>query len=318
MKILLTRRWPEEVEAHLQERYEIAFHDDDAPMSADALRQALRDFDALCPTVTDRLTADILSAEPRRARLIANYGVGYQHIDVEACRARGIRVSNTPDILTEATANIAITLMLMATRRAGEGERLLRAGQWTGWAPRQLIGADLDGRMLGIIGFGRIGRAVAAKASRAFGMRIGWHGRPARVEDLGFAAAFFPDLDALLAAADIVSIHCPGGAATHHLIDRRRLGLMKSSAFLINTARGTIVDEAAPADALRGGAIAGAGLDVYENEPAVHPALLGLENVVQLPHLGSATRDTRIAMGMRVASNLDAFFAGTEPPDAVA
>ncbi|HTU12464.1 MAG TPA: D-glycerate dehydrogenase [Allosphingosinicella sp.] len=316
--ILLTRRWPTEVEAHLAERYDVTRRDPDTPMTRDALKQAMRDHDALCPTVTDTIDAEIIGTEGRRARLIGNFGVGHAHIDLAACRAARIRVSNTPDILTDATANIAITLMLMASRRAGEGERLLRAGRWDGWAPTQLIGADLAGRMLGIIGFGRIGQATAAKAHHAFNMRIGFHARSAPEETPSLDARPFMALDELIAAADVLSIHCPGGPATHHLLDRRRLGLMKRGAILINTARGSIVDEAALADALRSGAIAAARLDVYEREPAIHPGLRALENVVLLPHLGSATRDTRIAMGMRVARNLDAFFGGESPPDAVA
>jgi lactate dehydrogenase-like 2-hydroxyacid dehydrogenase len=316
-RILLTRHWPGAVEAHLQDRYDVRLRDPDLPMSADELKQAMGDFDALCPTVTDTLGHEILSAEPRRVRFIGNYGVGYQHIDVGACRALGIRVSNTPDVLTDATANLAIALMLMVSRRAGEGERLVRAGRWSGWTPTQLLGVELRGKTLGLVGFGRIGQAVAAKASQAFGMKIAYHARARIAGPAQADADHIEDLDRLVAAADIVSIHCPGGAATRHLIDRRRLGLMKKGAILINTARGSIVDEAALAGALSSGMIAGAGLDVYEDEPAVHPDLTGLENVVLLPHLGSATEEARIAMGMRVAMNLDAFFSGIEPPDAV-
>jgi lactate dehydrogenase-like 2-hydroxyacid dehydrogenase len=316
-RILLTRRWPDAVEAHLRARYDVRIRDPDLPMSADELKQAMGDFDALCPTVTDTLDEDVLSAEPRRVRFIGNYGVGYQHIDTEACRALGIRVSNTPDILTDSTANLAITLMLMVSRRAGEGERLLRAGRWSGWTPIQLRGRELRGRTLGLLGFGRIGRAVAAKASQAFGMTIAYHARGRYCGD-GFADAFYvEDLDRLVETADVLSIHCPGGVATRHLIDKRRLGLMKPGAILINTARGSVVDEAALAAALANRSIAGAGLDVYEDEPIVHPQLMDLENVVLLPHLGSATEETRIAMGMRVAENLDAFFSGLEPPDVV-
>ncbi|MBV9884159.1 MAG: D-glycerate dehydrogenase [Sphingomonadaceae bacterium] len=317
--ILLTRRWPAEVEARLAERYAVTLRVPDAPMTRAELQAALRSHDALCPTVTDTIDADLLGVDGRRVRFIANYGVGHAHIDLGACRALGIRVSNTPDVLTDATANLAILLMLMASRRAGEGERLLRAGRWPGWAPTQLIGGDLQGRLLGILGFGRIGQAVAAKARAAFGMRIGFHARRRPEPPSQQAGAdYFADLDALVAAADILSIHVPGGAETRHLIDARRLRLMKPGAILINTARGTIVDEAALAAALREGRLAAAGLDVYEREPAVEPALRALENAVLLPHLGSATLDTRIAMGLRVAANLDAFFDGLEPPDRVA
>lgn len=316
--ILLTRRWPARVEAHLAERYDVTIRDPDRPMTRDELKLAMRDHDALCPTVTDAIDADVLSVEGRRVRFIGNFGAGYQHIDIAACKALGIGVSNTPDVLTDATANLAITLMLMVTRRAGEGERLLRAGRWDGWAPTQLLGSELGGRLLGLVGFGRIGQAVAMKAA-AFGMRIGWHARgKATAVDPAPGAEHFENLDRLVAEADVLSLHIPGGADTHHLIDRRRIGLMKPGAFIINTARGSVIDEAALAEALRTGAIAGAGLDVYEKEPAVAPDLLGLENVVLLPHLGSATVETRIAMGMRVARNLDAFFSGGEAPDRVA
>lgn len=315
--ILLTRRWPAEVEAHLAERYDVALRDPDAPMSREALKQAMREHDALCPTVTDVIDGDILCTAPRRVRFIGNFGAGYQHIDLAACRALGIKASNTPDALTDATANLAITLMLMVTRRAGEGERRLRAGRWEGWAPTQLLGSDLGVRMLGLVGFGRIGQAVACKAA-AFGMRIGWHARRGlRDRDLLPEARYFADLDQLVSEADVLSLHVPGGEETRHLIDRRRIGLMKRSAFLINTARGSVIDELALFDALRSGAIAGAGLDVYEKEPAILPGLLDLENVVLLPHLGSATSETRIAMGMQVARNLDAFFSGLEAPNRV-
>lgn len=317
--ILLTRRWPAEVETYLAERFRVTLRDPDTPMHREELKQAMRHHDALCPTVTDTIDADILTAAPRQVRFIGNFGAGYQHIDIAACRALGITVSNTPDVLTEATANLAITLMLMATRRVGEGERLLRAGRWDGWRPTQLVGSDLEDKLLGVVGFGRIGQAVARKAALAFGMRIGWHGRdPDRFVDPALDAHFYSELDDLLRDADMVSLHLPGGTETRRLIDRRRLDLMKSSALLINTARGSVVDEAALAETLRTGRIAGAGLDVYEDEPAVHPDLLTLENVVLLPHLGSATESTRNAMGMCVARNVEAWFSGKAPPDQVA
>jgi lactate dehydrogenase-like 2-hydroxyacid dehydrogenase len=314
--VLLTRRWPAEVEAYLAQHYRLTLRDPDTPMPRKELEDALAAHDALCPTVSDIIDADLLRTLPRRVRFIGNFGVGHQHIDLATCRELGIQVSNTPDVLTDATANLAITLMLMASRRASEGERLLRADRWTGWTPTQLIGTDLADCLLAIVGFGRIGQAVATKAARAFGMRIAWHGgRPSGSVDI--PVRHVPDLDELLAQADIVSLHLPGGPATRHLIDRRRLALMKPSSFLINTARGSIVDEAALADALERRQIAGAGLDVYEGEPLVHPRLLALENVVLLPHLGSATAPTRNAMGMCVARNLDAYFSGQEPPDRI-
>lgn len=311
-RILLTRRWTREVEQHLAERYDVTLNEQDVPMSPDALRAAMREYDALCPTVTDRIDAAVLGVEGRRVRLIGNFGVGINHIDVAAAQQLGIHVSNTPDVLTETTADLAILLLLMATRRAGEGERELRGGRWTGWHPTHLMGQGLAGKVLGLVGFGRIAQATARKAHAAFGMQIAYHGRrraPAEVER-ETRARHFAALDDLVAQADVISLHCPGGPETFHLIDAARLARMKPTAVLINTARGPVVDEAALAEALAARRIWAAGLDVYEEEPRVHPALVPLQNAVLLPHLGSATAETRTAMGMRVAQNLHAFFAG--------
>jgi len=319
-RVLLTRRWPEAVERLLGERYETVFNETDVPMDPEAMAKALRGFDAVCPTVSDTLDAAVLERGAGGVKILGNYGVGVNHIDLETCRRLGIVVTNTPDVLTDATAELAILLMLMVARRAGEGERHLRGGEWTGWRPTQMMGAQVTGKTLGLIGFGRIAQATARKAHDGLGMTILYHSRrraPVAVE-AETGARFCESLDALLAASDFVSLHCPGGAATHHLIDAGRLSRMKASAFLINTARGSVVDEAALAAALADGAIAGAGLDVYEAEPVVERSLLALNNVVLLPHLGSATTETRVAMGMRVADNLGAFFAGAEPPDRVA
>jgi lactate dehydrogenase-like 2-hydroxyacid dehydrogenase len=318
--VLLTRRWPLAVETYLADRYALTINSDDRPMDEAALIEAMRTHDAICPTVSDTVGAAVIEAAGARARIIGNYGVGYNHVDVAACERAGIALTNTPDVLTDATADLALTLILMVARRAGEGERLVRAGAWPGWAPTQMIGSELKGKTLGLIGFGRIAQATAARAHHGFGMRIVYSAprrQPAEIE-AAVSATHEPSVEALLAQADFVSLHCPGGAATHHLIDAARLAIMKPSAILINTARGTVVDEAALAAALAAGTIAGAGLDVYEAEPQVNAALLRLENVVLLPHLGSATTETRIAMGMRVAANLEAFFAGTAPPDRVA
>lgn len=318
-KVLLTRRWPEAVEGRIAARFDAVLSPDDRPMSAAALAEATGAFEALCPTVTDAVTAEVLGSAPR-VRLIANYGVGYNNIDVEACRARGVAVTNTPDVLTEATAEIALTLMLMVARRAGEGEREVRAGRWTGWRPTHMLGAELTGKTLGLVGFGRIAQATARKAHRGFDMPILYLSRrPAPPEvEAETGARLCGILAELLAVSDVVSLHCPGGQATRHLIDAAALAAMKPSAFLINTARGTVVDEAALVQALRVRRIAGAGLDVYEEEPRLTPGLAELENVVLLPHLGSATEETRVAMGMRVADNLEAFFDGREPRDRVA
>ncbi|NWK98361.1 D-glycerate dehydrogenase [Sphingobium lactosutens] len=314
-RILLTRRWPETVERRLVASYDVTFNETDRPMDAAALSQAMKDHDALCPTVTDRITRDVLLAEGRRAGIIANYGAGYEHIDLSAAREAGLVVTNTPDVLTEATADIAMTLILMAMRRAGEGERELRGGGWTGWRPTHLLGQSLDGKLLGLVGFGRIARAVAKRA-QAFGMRIAYHGRrPA--EDMP-ADAYFTDLGTLAEQADVLSLHAPGGAETRHMVDAALLARMQRHAVLVNTGRGSLIDEAALAQALAERRIAAAGLDVYEAEPQVHGGLIDLPNVVLLPHLGSATIEARTAMGMKVADNLDRFFAGEPLLDPVA
>jgi lactate dehydrogenase-like 2-hydroxyacid dehydrogenase len=319
-RIFLTRRWTEEVERHLAERFEVTLNDGDAPLGADALRSAMRAHDALCPTVTDRIDESVLGVAGRRVQLIGNFGVGYNHIDVETAKRLGIRVTNTPDVLTDTTADLAILLLLMTTRRAGEGERELRSGRWTGWRPTHMMGQSLAGKMLGLIGFGRIAQATARKAHHAFGMRIAYNGRrrASTAVEKETGAEFIDSVDELVATCDVVSLHCPGGASTFHLIDAERLRLMKRSAVLINTARGPVVDEAALVAALTEKRIAAAGLDVYEEEPRVHPGLLQLENAVLLPHLGSATVETRTAMGMRVAQNLEAHFSGAPLRDPVA
>jgi lactate dehydrogenase-like 2-hydroxyacid dehydrogenase len=319
-RILLTRRWTPAVEAHLAASYDVTRNESDVPMTADTLRAAMGEYDALCPTVTDRIDATVLGVEGRRVQLIGNFGVGYNHIDVAAAKRLGIRVSNTPDVLTDTTADLAMLLLLMATRRAGEGERELRAGRWTGWRPTHLMGQSLDGKLLGLVGFGRIAQATARKAQAAFGMKIAYNGRRRATPEAEQAtgARFFASLDEMLAEADVVSLHCPAGPETFHLINAARLARMKPGAVLINTARGPVVDEAALVVALGAGHIAAAGLDVYEEEPRVHPGLLALDNAVLLPHLGSATLETRDAMGMRVAGNLDDFFAGRPLRDPVA
>jgi len=311
-RILLTRPWPEGAFDYLKMRYEVTVNDSGVPLSPAQLKAALHDYDALCSTVTDKLTPDVLGTGGARVGIIANFGAGYEHINLEAARAAGIRVTNTPDVLTEATADIALLLMLMTSRRAGEAERGLRGGQWNGWKPTQFMGRSLEGKTLGLIGFGRIGKAVARKAKAALNMNIAYFSRtratPEAEAELG--ARYVDSIDALVAQADVVSLHTPGGAETQSLMDARRLGLMKPSAILINTARGSVVNEAELAAALKAGTLWAAGLDVYAHEPVVHPDLLGLENAVLLPHLGSATEETRNEMGMRAARNLDRFFAG--------
>lgn len=316
--ILLTRRWPKPVEDELAQRYHITLNENDRPLDKPTLIEAMRTFDALCPTVSDRIDTDILSVPDARVQIVASYGVGYDHIDLTAARAAGITVTNTPDVLTDTTAELALLLMLMVSRRAGEGERELRDGRWTGWRPTHLMGASLSGKLLGLVGFGRIAKATAQRAHAALGMKIAYFSRkPAPAEALGYEAEYVSSLTELAARADVLSLHCPGGTETRHLINADILSRMKPGAFLINTARGSVVDEAALADALDAKRIGGAGLDVFEREPQVSERLLGLESVVLLPHLGSATIETRSEMGMRVTANLDSFFAGQEPPDRV-
>lgn len=318
-RILQTRRWPEEVERRLAASYDVVVDAGDRALSHAELVAAMGEFDALCPTVSDRIDAAILSVGGARVRIVGNFGVGTDNIDLEAARRAGIAVSNTPGVLTEATADLAMLLMLSAARNGGRGERELREGRWSGWRPTHLLGRELSGKRLGLVGFGRIAQATARRARFGFGMAIQYFNRsaagPAIEAELG--ARRFDDLDALLAESDVVSLHIPGGEATRNLIDARRLALMSPAAILVNTARGTVVDEAALAEALRRGGIAAAGLDVYEQEPRVHPGLLACENAVLLPHLGSATVETRCAMGHKVADNLDAFFAGRPLPDPV-
>jgi lactate dehydrogenase-like 2-hydroxyacid dehydrogenase len=317
--LLVTRHLPASVIGRLRENYDVTLSADDVPLTADQLASAFQQFDAVSPTITDKVRAEIF-ASPLKTRIIANFGAGFEHIDIAAAKQAGIAVTNTPDALTEGTAELAILLMLMTARRAGEGERLLRAGKWTGWAPTQLLGMDLRGKTLGLVGFGRIAKETARRARSLFGAQIAYHSRtraPAAEEEV-LSARYHASLSSLLCDADIVSLHCPGGAATYHLIDAAALRQMKSNSILINTARGPVVDAHALSEALKMRRIAAAGLDVYEGEPNVLPALMDLENAVLLPHLGSATLETRTAMGMQMADNLDAFFAGRTPPNRVA
>jgi lactate dehydrogenase-like 2-hydroxyacid dehydrogenase len=271
------------------------------------------------PTVSDRIDAAVVNGGDR-VKLIANYGVGFDHIDLAAAKAKGIAVTNTPGVLTDATADIALTLLLMAARRTGEGERELRAGKWSGWRPTHLVGSELKGKVLGLVGFGRIGIATAQRAHHGFGMKIAYYARrPCEAEVAAdLSAEFYPDLKSLLQTSDFVSLHIPGGAETANLIDGAAIAAMKPGSYLINTARGGVVDHEALAAALRSGHLAGAGLDVYPAEPQVPTALLDLENVVLLPHLGSANAQTRTAMGLCALANVEAFAGGADLPNRVA
>lgn len=318
-RVLVTRRWPGAVEARLNELFDVQLNRDDKPLQPEDFRAAMGSFDAILPTVTDKLGAASLEIERPQTRILANYGVGFSHIDLPSAEGHGIVVTNTPDVLSECTADIAMTLMLMAARRAGEGERELRAGKWTGWRPTHLIGTKVSGKTLGIIGYGRIGQEMAKRAHHGFGMKILAYNRSQVAPEIlaENKATQVASVDELLPQCDFISLHCPGGAANRHLIDARRLGLMRPDAFLINTARGEVIDETALAQALWFETIGGAALDVFDGEPAINPDLLSSDRLVMLPHLGSATREAREAMGFRVIDNLEDFFAGREPRDRV-
>lgn len=319
-KVIVTRRWPEVVENRLKELYDVQLNEEDRPMSAEELKQALCSADAVLPTVTDPITADVLSAEPLRCKILGNFGVGFNHIDIDAAKARGLVVTNTPDVLTDCTADIAMLLMLSVARRGMEGDRHVRQGEWTGWRPTHMMGTKITGKTLGLIGMGRIAQAMARKAHHGFGMKIIFTDPypPAQSVIDGLQAEMVDSVEDVLRQADFVSLHCPGGKETHHLLNSERLALMKPSAYLINSARGDVVDNQALIEALKNRSIAGAGLDVFEGEPKLDPGFLELDNAVLLPHLGSATLETRIAMGNRVLENLEAFFNGTPMGDQIA
>ncbi len=318
-KVIVTRRWPAEVETQLKALYDVQLNESDTPMSADELKLAMQSADALLPTVTDPITADIINVENRRVKIIGNFGVGYNNIDINAAKAQGVLVTNTPHVLTDCTADIAMLLLLMSARRAPEAERMVLNKQWTGWGPTQLLGQKVTGKTLGLIGFGRIAQAMARKAHHGFGMKILFYVPSAPYQAIvdELQAERCETLEELLSEAHFVSLHCPGGAATKHLINEDRLRLMRPSAHLINTARGDVIDSDALIKALKEGWIAGAGLDVFEGEPNLNPGFLTLNNVALLPHIGSASEETRTAMGNRVLNNIAAFFAGNEPDDRV-
>ena len=318
-RILVTRRWPKDCEDRLRAKFDVVLNEDNHPMDTDSLRAAMSNFDAVLPTVTDPMGSEVFNADPMRCRFIGNFGVGYNHIDLESAKRLGIIVTNTPDVLTDCTADLAMMLVLMTARRASEGEQILRSGHWTGWHPTQLLGTKVTGKTLGLVGFGRIARATARRAHFGFGMKILISARrdipPSDL--LAYGASQATSLEALLRTSDFVSLHCPGSQENRHLINRERLALMKQEAILINTARGDVVDSEALMDALRSHQIRGAGLDVYEGEPKIHPGLLDLSNVTLLPHLGSATLETRTGMGMRVIDNLEAYFDHKAPGDRI-
>ena len=309
--IFVTRRWPDAAEKALEEFFLPTFNKDDVPLTETQIAEGFAGHDALAPTVSDQITSDIIAAGAAGSgQLIANFGVGVNHIDLPAAAAAGLAVSNTPGVLTDATADLALTLMLMVSRRAGEGERELRAGEWNGWRPTHLMGRSLSGKTLGIIGMGRIGKAVAYRAALGFGMKIIFFNR-SRVTDItDFDAKQIDDLELLCARSDFLSLHCAASADTFHILNEERLKCMQEHSYVINTARGDVIDEAALVRALQSGSIGGAGLDVFQGEPEIQRDILTAPNTVLLPHLGSATVETRTAMGLKVVENARAFFAG--------
>jgi glyoxylate reductase len=316
--VVVTRKLPDVVETRMMELFDVRLNLTDEPFNRERMIEALRQADVLVPTVTDRIDAGIINEADPRLRLIANYGAGVDHIDLRAAGARHILVTNTPDVLTEDTADMTMALILAVPRRLTEAERLLRSGRWPGWSPTWLLGNRVSGKRLGIVGMGRIGQAVARRA-RAFNMKIHYHNRRRLHPDIEaeLEATYHESLDQMLARMDIITVHCPHTPATYHLLSARRLKLLPPHAFLVNTARGEIIDEIALVKMLRNKELAGAALDVFENEPAVNPKLLQLDNVVLLPHVGSATIEGRIGMGECVIVNIRSFADGHPPPNRV-
>lgn len=316
--VIVTRKLPDPTETRMMELFDTRLNVDDSVMDREALIESVKIADVLVPTVTDHIDAEILSAASPRLQLIASFGTGVDHIDLSVARERGIVVTNTPGVLTEDTADMTMALILAVPRRLTEGERLMRAGGWTGWSPTGMLGHRIWGKRLGIIGMGRIGSAVAKRA-RACGLSIHYHNRHPVTEALEdeLEATYWESLDQMLAHMDIVSVNCPHTPATYHLLSARRLKLLQPHAVIVNTSRGEVIDETALTEMLTRQEIAGAGLDVYEHEPAVNPKLRKLDNVVLLPHMGSATIEGRIAMGERVLINIKTFVDGHRPPDRV-
>ncbi|PKQ10542.1 MAG: D-glycerate dehydrogenase [Alphaproteobacteria bacterium HGW-Alphaproteobacteria-1] len=318
LSVVVTRRLPEPVERRMQELFDVRLRDDDRPMTREALAAAMQDADVLVPVITDRIDAGLIGQAGARLRLIANYGAGVDHVDVETARQRGILVSNTPGVLTDDTADMTMALILSVTRRLPEGLAVMQEGDWHGWSPTALLGGRIAGRRLGILGMGRIGQAVARRAA-AFGMQVHYHNRrrlrPEIEQPLG--ATWWESLDQMVARMDVISVNCPHTPSTFHLMNARRLKLMKPDAVIVNTSRGEVIDENALTRMLRAGEIAGAGLDVYERGAEINPRLRDLKNVVLLPHMGSATVEGRLEMGEKVIINIKTFADGHRPPDLV-
>ncbi|AFK55389.1 D-glycerate dehydrogenase [Tistrella mobilis] len=316
--VVVTRKLPEQIETRMMELFDTRLNHDDVAFGQDKLIEAVKTAHVLVPTVTDRIDAGVLAHAGPQLRLIANFGNGTDHIDLATARQRGITVTNTPDVLTEDTADMTMALILAVARRVPEGERMVRKGEWNGWSPTHMLGRRIWGKRLGIIGMGRIGRALARRA-RGFGLSIHYHNRNRLHADIEgpLEATYWESLDQMLARMDIVSVNCPHTPATYHLLSARRLKLLKKDAYVVNTARGEVIDEAALTRMLRDGQLAGAALDVFEHEPAVNPKLVELDNTVLLPHMGSATLESRIDMGEKVLINIKTFIDGHTPPDRV-
>jgi len=318
LSVVVTRRLPDVVETRMKELFDVTLRDVDTPMSRDEIAAAMQTADILVPTVTDQIDQRMLAQAGDRLKLIANYGAGVDHIDVHTARQRGILVSNTPGVVTDDTADMTLALILSVTRRIPEGLALMQSGNWQGWSPTGMLGGRITGRRLGILGMGRIGQAVARRA-RAFGMSVHYHNRKRlrpEIED-ALQATYWESLDQMVARMDVISVNCPSTPSTFHLMNARRLKLMKPSAVIVNTSRGEVIDENALTRMLRANEIAGAGLDVYEHGTNINPRLRELPNVVLLPHMGSATLEGRIEMGEKVIINIKTFEDGHRPPDQV-
>tara|TARA_R110002049_G_scaffold29972_1_gene101864 strand:+ start:33939 stop:34925 length:987 start_codon:yes stop_codon:yes gene_type:complete len=318
LSVVVTRRLPDVVETRLSELFDVRLREDDTPMTREELGEAMKRADVLVPTITDEIDAPLITQAGERLKLIANYGAGVDHIDVATARQRGVLVSNTPGVLTDDTADMTMALILAVTRRMPEGMAVMQSGDWQGWAPTALLGGRVGGRRLGILGMGRIGQAVARRA-RAFGMQVHYHNRKRLRDEVETAleATYWESLDQMVSRMDVISINCPHTPSTFHLMNARRLGLVKPDAVIVNTSRGEVIDENALTRMLRAGEIKGAGLDVYEHGREINPRLRELPNVVLLPHMGSATLEGRIEMGEKVLINIKTFDDGHRPPDQV-
>jgi len=317
-RVSVTRRLPKNVEDRMTDLFKTTLRDKDTPLNQDELKTAIARCDVFVPTVTDDINADVIAAASPDLKLIANFGAGTDHIDVAAAYERGIMVTNTPSVLTEDTADLTMALILAVPRRLVEGDRRTRAGNFNGWSPTFMLGHRVGGKKLGIIGMGRIGQAVARRAA-AFGLEVHYHNRrrlPGGIEDT-LDATYWPDLNPMLTAIDILAITCPSTPDTYHLMNAERLALLSPESYVVNTSRGDVIDEAALAKALSNGNLGGAGLDVYEDEPKVHPELMNLPNVILAPHIGSATHESRLEMGEKVMINIRALMDGHAFPDRV-